>query len=1166
MYIKELQLFGFKSFQEKTTLRFSAGMNCIIGPNGCGKSNVLDALRWVLGEQSFSVLRCARNEDLIFAGTSQVPALNYAEVRLVLSTEDRPELGSEVEIRRRFFRSGESEYYLNRQPCRLRDIQDLFLSAGIGTKAYSIFDLRQMREIIAGNIRQMFEEAATLAKFRDAKEECQRKLELTQKDLTRLEDIIAERERVVRSLQRQAAKLRAYQRLKEEENSLRLVELRQVYKQLNTELEGLEREIRGLEEADAERTMQVKRLEEELHTLHSRLVNLQGERERALTELNRWREELSQLETKGLIEEQEMEFLLRNAAEWTRERDRLKDEITRLEGVFNQTLVQLQEANNRLGEIQSRLKEVQAITRGEEEELLSVRQEEEQIREVLRGLLENQQQVRTRVIRLEAEIENNRSVKMRILEERQRVAEQLAKTEADLRALNAEAEKVKSEMERLRQEANRRRQVINEIEKRLGEIKEEREKLLKEKGVITREVASLEAKVARPEIERVKAVFGVERLKMVSHLLAPKPGWERACEVALYYLIEFFTGVEIDGGSFDRLLTGAPEMRFGFLIDVDAKRFPDEVRLRADDERIAGNLTDFVEVKPEAPALVKQAVNSFQVVKSRDSFFQIIKEEPRARLVTKDGFACFGDGRVVIAGEDWGSIKAEVKINEEETRLSELEQTLRLLEDEERGLAKKRGEVAREWEGIESQLVLREREQFACESKLTTTVSVVTELRREEERLGKEERRIEDLLKNQEENLRGEQERTQAIAREIEKRQAELATLEERSTATEAKVKGQLKEAAEVLAAMAEEQARIQRLEVEAEHLKGSIAERRNRIAELEGSISQAEKMVEGIRQEKVHRQQELERLRAQVRTAEAELARDNVWEVSSAAEAVEKNLAEVREEQQRKRELLFQRRLERAEIEAKVRSLLEEAKSVGGDLETAGEAPDVDVKRLEEVRQRLAALGQVNPLALDEYEQEKKDLERLLFQRDDVLQAKENLQNALQEIDRHAREQFLNTYQQVRHEFQEVFKELFLEGEADLILLNDSNPLESEVAIIAKPQGKNPKRLEQLSDGEKAMLAVSLLFAFYRVKPAPFCFLDEIDAPLDDANVARFADYLKRMAEKTQVVIITHNRTTVERADVIFGVTAEQPGISKLISVSLADYRTKNAQANLGA
>ncbi|MBN2537911.1 AAA family ATPase, partial [candidate division WOR-3 bacterium] len=255
---------------------------------------------------------------------------------------------------------------------------------------------------------------------------------------------------------------------------------------------------------------------------------------------------------------------------------------------------------------------------------------------------------------------------------------------------------------------------------------------------------------------------------------------------------------------------------------------------------------------------------------------------------------------------------------------------------------------------------------------------------------------------------------------------------------------------------------------------------------------------------------------------------------------------------------LLMEQRLKLHELEQHRRQLVEEARdNYQTDIESfVPETQDDAAARLDRVRQRLEALGRVNPLAAEEYEQEKRDLDKLAQQRDDVVGARANLLASIDEIDHHARERFLATFGEVRHHFQAVFRELFLEGEADLVLADETRPLESEITIFARPRGKNPKRLEQLSDGEKALLAVSLLFAFYRVKPAPFCFLDEVDAPLDDANVARFADYLKRMSERTQVIIITHNRLTVERADSLFGVTAEQPGVSKLVSVSLADYR----------
>ncbi|MGQ9708606.1 MAG: AAA family ATPase, partial [bacterium] len=851
------------------------------------------------------------------------------------------------------------------------------------------------------------------------------------------------------------------------------------------------------------------------------------------------------------------------------EQNRLKDEVVELEQVFNRALARLDEANSRLTGTQSRLELHQAATRAQEEQLLNRRQEEEKIRGELRRLLEEQVKHREAVVRLEAEVENSRSAQKRVVEEEGRIGEQLVQMEAELQGQEAEMKRLSAEAERKRQKVSSQRQRLGEIEKRLEELRCGRQRFLEQKGLIGQEIAGLGARLARAEVKLAQAFFGEEWVKAVSRFIVVRPGWERACEAALYFLVDFFAGVAADLVEFERLLREAPGSRFGFLLGCDDVLLTGEPVVIEGDERILGRLADFVEVGADAPVLLKEVVGSFQVVKDNGTLFEVIREKPRARLVTQAGFAYFGDSRLVLAGEEAGTIKTEAKLREQEARLLVLEQELKVLNEEETKARKLRTEIVSELDKAESQLALIEREFYALESRMKTAIAIATELKRERARLIAEQKRLADFRQKMETELGREKEQVAALERDIEKYQVEIDSTEKQLGAIEAKVKAGLRQATEVLAELAEERAQIQRLEVEVEHLKGSVEERRRRIAELEGIISQTQEKVGLIQAGQKGRQEELERLQAQVMEVEAELARYNVLEVSGAAEALERNLAEMRQKQQEAQELLFRRRLERAELEAKIRGLIEEAKSLGADETFFSELTQgqdekrsaVDVQRLQQVRQRLNALGPVNPLAAEEYQQEQKDLDRLLFQRDDVLQAKENLEESLKEIDRHARDQFLETYEQVRHHFQQVFKELFLEGEADLILMNGSNPLESEVAIIAKPQGKNPKRLEQLSDGEKALLAVSLLFAFYQVKPAPFCFLDEIDAPLDDVNVVRFAEYLKGLTNKTQVIIITHNRATVEHADVIFGVTSEQPGISKLISVSLSDYRAKAAR-----
>ncbi len=1169
MYIKELQIFGFKSFQEKTTVRFSPGLNCIVGPNGCGKSNILDALRWVLGEQSFSVLRCAKTEDLIFAGTATAPPVNYAEVKLLLSTEDRPELGSawfqgeslsEVEIRRRFFRSGESEYYLNRQPCRLRDIQDLFLSQGIGTKAYSIFDLRQMREIIAGNIRKMFEEAASLAKFRDAKEECQRKLELTQADLTRLEDIIAERERIVRSLQRQAGKLRAFQRLKQEEKGLRLIELKRIYERLVAEQEQVKAEVAELERSEAERLTEINRLEAELRQLHSRLLDVEGQREKVLGEVERRRKLIAEIEKQAAMEEQEFLFLKQRAEEAQSTQSRLKAEVARLEQLFLQTVQQLAQRNHHLEAVQRQLEKTREQTKADEEELYRRQQEVKELQERLQTLLEEEQHLLNAQAKAEAELENTIGAQERVKQERTVITERINQVEMELNELSRGVEKAQTVKRTLQHRVAALRSEINSIEGRLEQSKRKRRALQDEKGLWEQELAALTARFARDETRVAKTVLGANAAVEAGKFLEPMPGWERASEAAFFPFLDFITCSDFSTETLTQLEQDGGKLRIGFLVDTERSRITSGADNLIPDERILGVLADFVKVKSEAPVLLSQIAQNFLVVRDRQALVELKEKFPERFFVSADGVAWFGDGRLVFVGSGASRLALSREIADKERRLEEINGEIERLSDEETEDEQKKASLIRELERVESESVVSEKEQVRAESRSAMAQTLRAELQRETERLRGEAARLEGVQKRLEAKLQEINEQRANVSQLISSAKGELARMESAANEGAAIVKKGLEEATQLIAAVSEDRRHIERLEVESEHIRQEIEEKRREINAAQQVIARAEERQSGAVMKAQERQNAIASLQAELKALERELERFSTQEIARAQEVLEKNIAERRQVQEQGQKVLFERRLRIAELDTKIKAVVEEAQSsYQTDIATFVPEPvEGFEERLQKVRHRIEALGQVNPLAATEYEEERKDLERLLFQRDDVRQARENLEQSLFEIDRHAREQFIATYQGVRAEFQKIFKELFLEGEADLVLVNDANPLESEVAIIAKPRGKNPKRLEQLSDGEKALLAVSLLFAFYQVKPAPFCFLDEVDAPLDDVNVGRFADYLKRLSARTQVIVITHNRSTVERADVLLGVTAEEPGVSKVVAVSLAEYRAR--------
>lgn len=1159
MRIKELQLTGFKSFQDKATLRFSPGLNAVIGPNGCGKTNVLDALRWVLGEQSFTLLRCSKNEDLIFGGTATVAPVNFAEVKLVLDDigqgEGQP--ATEVEVRRRYFRSGESEYYLNKQPCRLRDIQEVFFSSGAGTKAYSIFDLRQMREIISGNIRRMFEEAASLAKYQDAKADCLRKLDLTKSDLTRLDDIIAERERYVRSLQRQAGRLRAFDKLKAEEKGLRLLELKADYEAMQRDLARAQADTDAMEQAEAGRVAEIKRLDEELKTQRGRVRDLQILKDELAAKVQAQRQAVSDLEGRNLLARQRIELLAGATKQGEAEHSALDENVRQMEQTFEQTLGKLAAANERQAQAQEKLERQRTAVQALEEQLYGLRSHQTELRRQVQERLEQGQGSRHELTRFDAALDNQRETSERLAAETDVVKARLARNQEEVAATRQKTSEAEAAIE-----AGRKR--LEALCNELGHIRDERNrlrgedaKLREEKAGLETELALLRAAIASEQAETSRAALADALRGEASAFLDIAPGWERACEAALYAVVDFLVADVPGPEKLAELAGKRPDLRFGFLTSVPSPQSP-APRPAPADGAITGPLSEFVKLKPNAPAALQQLVDGCLVAGSTSELNRLSRQFPGRSFVTQDGVCRFSDGRLVVEGRESGRLSASRAINDKGERLNAVDGELARTAARDAALVLRRGELEKEIEQVGFEVGETGRKKASLDASLALISATGDELGRDVERLRAAHHTVAAQMRAAEERraalvaASGELEaQTQSGTGALQRAETEAHDLEQQ-------VKAGLELSSQTLSELSDARQAGSRLEAENSFAKRQIDDGRRRLqdysAAAERNRAESNVLEKGVSE----RALEIEQARSVLEGLEAEAGKLHVGELARAEEALESNLTELRQTQERNQNILMEQRLKRYELNQRVAAISEEAKSsYGTDIaafqpESAKDAEE----RLAQVRQRLEALGQVNPLAAQEYAQEKSDLGKLATQREDVAAAKVNLESAMTEIDRHAQEQFAATYSEVRGHFREIFQTLFLEGEADLVMTNDANPLESEIGIVAKPRGKNPKRLEQLSDGEKALLAVSLLFAFYRVKPAPFCFLDEVDAPLDDANVGRFADYLKGISEKTQVVIITHNRLTVERADVVFGVTSEQPGISTLVSVSLTDYR----------
>ncbi len=1151
MHIRELQLLGFKSFADKTTLRFSEGMNAVIGPNGCGKTNVLDALRWVLGEQSFTLLRCAKNEDLVFSGTSDLPATNYAEVKLLLANDGLPRYGSEIEIRRRYFRSGESEYYLNRQPCRLKDVQEVFLASGIGTKAYSIFDLRQMREIIAGNIRKMFEEAATLAKYRDAKADCLRKLELTDKDLTRLDDIIAERERVVRSLRRQAGKLKAYERLKEEEKGLRLIELKAEFESLSREFELIDKDTNSMEQAEADRLVEIRRLEQELHQHRGRLREEQTRKDSLVQEARDMRRRLTEMEGDRLLGEQRARLLTEDAGQKDSEREAMAKEVADLEQVFARSVEKLGEANEAQAKAEAELESAREASRSEEHRLFELRRQEQTLRESLESVLEEQHEAGQAVARLEAGEQNRAETQTRLTTEREEIRSRKARVQSDIESAGKAVADAAAALSGARDEVERGRA---ELERAVGELRDTGEELgraRERRAAQERELAVLDSSRS-DRLARGRELLGDRLVGELGRTLEIEEGWEPACEAALQPLVDLIVTRGIPDLAAVRALIDAGLVTGYGLVPAggDPGRAPEPPT----GVEVAGRLAEHVTTGADTPGCVRGLLERFFVVGSEA---ELLRAGAGDDLVTRGGCARFGDGRLVVAPRGPGRLSFENLFQDRKAQAAESGKTVERL-------TARREELRSAVERLQSGLEEKKELVVELERRKSSSEAVLRSLGAQADELARDERRLRDELGAvRRPGAGGEIDSARERAGQATARAAEQAEALKRAqaavSAQEEVARKALDRSGELLARLSEARQLSSRLETESAYAKRSVEERRRRMADLEKAAAEGRRRAGELEGEAREGAPRVEELRQEIEKLEGRIDELRVADLAKVEEELEGNLDGLRREREQNQSLLMEQRIRRHELNQRQAAVIQEAREEF-DTDIAQFRPEATadaVERLASVRRRLESLGRVNPLARDEYEQEHGDLERLVTQRGDIVAARGNLTSTMEEIDRHARERFLETYQEVRAAFRDVFRQLFVDGEADLALVDETNPLESEIAITARPKGKNPKRLEQLSDGEKALLAVSLLFAFYRVKPAPFCFLDEIDAPLDDANVGRFADYLKDISRNTQVIIITHNRLTVERAEVLFGVTAERPGVSKLVSVSLAEYQS---------
>lgn len=1176
MHLSNVEIFGFKSFAKKVSITLHQGITAVVGPNGCGKTNVVDAIRWVLGEQKASVLRSDRMENVIFNGSAHKKPLGMAEVSLVLDNSKKilPIDYNEVLVTRRVFRSGESEYLLNKTPCRLKDITDLFADTGVGPDAYSVIELKMVESIISDRSeerRRLFEEAAGITKFKSRRQIALRRLEETNQDLLRVDDLISEVERNVNSLKRQVKKAERY-------NSY-LESLKAKEREINTFQWALIRHQRtpliskkaNLSDEEVSYLTTIAQNETIVESLRQELQEWETQWNTSHTEYNTLMEHLNKEHMALSLGQERIRFL-------TEQMEKIRQENANLTLQAAQNQVLLDETTQNLAVVKNRredeARKVQDAENNLQEFYLEFNHKKNQVEAAQKDVIEviqvyaEKERVKDRI---ESEIQEKQRQNKRLDDEMQQIENRLFER-------NQHKTVLETELYKLRGDIDRQAIMVETLEGQKEHAEEElsmiRDQMLRQKHTIQNlgnQVSFLEnfsnEGTETPEGEKLllslrESIDGL--IGSVEEILHIDERYRRPIMTVLgkrsRYLVFDTAGHALQAMSILREKRGGKAAMIPLDL-VSRKNITPDSSLLTGDVRIIGRATDFVtcdrQFLPLADILL---FNTFIVNTDLSEWLiSLNNQSPQSNVVDLqgnmidlNGWLFGGDGEYVPGS-----------LFDKEKELERLHQEIQ--EGEENLLA------------METEKMEIERRVQEFTQSLTDAIAIQKKLNTRREEVERQYAVLDnDLLKDREFVTRMKKEKAQiSLFSEQEEKlssiQVEVQTMLDRRSQAEQRMEELRRVSAEL------EQERNAR-EHEYQNIRMTLLRTDEEIKRLNASIMQYEQNIKEIQ----HRQEEGQNLLVQYQTEKEQLGKEN--------ETINDELTNLLQEKSQKDEVLENIQNQQSSIKSRITELeqqirqnrtkrestdqvlheiditlahLEEEEKVL--LEKLGSKPEIDSttwngteeelmnlkNEAEDLRKQLEAFGQLNFAALEEYQAEKTRFDTLLQQRSDIVEAEKTLQETITKINITARELFSTTFEKIHENFKENYKLFFEEGEADLILTGE-DPLESRIDIVARPSGKRMQLISLLSAGEKALTAIALLLAIYKVKPSPFCILDEVDAPLDDANIDRFISAIRLFSRSTQFIIVTHNKRSMEAASYIYGVTMEEDGVSKLVSVRL--------------
>ncbi len=1164
MYISDLILNGFKSFPKKSEFRFSQGITSIVGPNGCGKTNVVDALRWVLGEQKTKMLRSSNMQDVIFNGSVSRKPSNFAEVSLTVHNNRGvlPIEFNDIVISRRLYRDGTSEYSINQNPCRLKDINDLFMDTGMGTGAYSVIELKMIEDILSDNQddrRRMFDEAAGINKYRHQRRQTLNKYEITQEDLLRVNDIVLEVQRTVRALKRQLNRFERYESIKLDLKNLELLAAKYQILQKEEQIQPLRNRLKQGKEVHFSRSKQVNIDETLLEKYKKELEVLESEHKDSQNDLEQKNIALFEARNKLLLNREQ----LRNTE---RDKNRLADEINDFERYKNGLQEQIRDLDSQISKIQPRLnaqkdlhKEKQAALEEKQDRIEELQKQLSAIQNERLEIVENISDLKGKTLSYENQIRERRQL--------------IESAEANLEKQKTQSIELETQLSRAQSEIGQQTEKLASEESSLADLQNELENLRSEKDKFREKLSSL-----RAEIREKKS-----RLQLIDEIIISGEGFSSGTQTVISHPEKFprVIGVVADVISAPQEFRPALETALGDFADCLI------VQTRADAEETAQvfqgsfsgkisilsleNLSDF----PHLPKTSQNdAVFLLDQVSTEKQFQPILetilsdvfvwedlpKNIEDGAHVTMDGARMVSLGKFTIGRP----ISGETKIGRGEERES--------LQQEIQNLENRLQTAEKEHEQCEHQFaekrILLETHSSEIQTVRGSSSEISSNLAKWQYALERTNQDIENLtkqLQNYEtdlENLERELIQSGKILEEkIAEKETNFKILDLREKDVDDEIiqfnieKEKVHEARINLLNL---QNNFNTIYHQKESFEQSIVDSEQKISNKNGQIRQSEEILKTLSGKIVQLERDENQFKHEYHQAKSshEALQEKLQTKRTEVSRIEAQISDTLRNRQLAMERLQEMEIKITKTEGEIdliRSHIREQFSaeIPENLEIPGNFDFTDAKiQIEKKSRLLDQIGPINWAIRDEFEEEKKRLDFLLEQREDIEKAGADLKLTMGRLDEEAKTKFEETFQKVLGNFKKTFNLFFNGGSCNLSYAEPEDVLNSQINIIASPPGKRPRGLNMLSSGEKSLMALSLLFAIYLTKPSPFCILDEVDAPLDDVNITQFGNVLKQFAETTQFIIVTHNKLTMEIADYMYGVTMETKGVSKVVSV----------------